>query len=159
MSGSRRLARQYAFVVLCSLDKQPMELGFALEQFWEASSIDESLAPDEQPMVPRTIFDAEKSFAHRIVNGVAEHTEEIDRLISSAAHNWTMERMAMVDRTILRLATYELLFENDIAGNVSLNEAVEMAKKFGEQNSRQFVNGVLDRIASQTKKVTKRKRG
>ena len=116
------------------------------------------LAPDEKPIVTRLIHDGEKAFAERIVVGVKHHLEEIDGFISSAAHNWTLERMAMVDRTILRLATYELLFEKEIAGNVSLNEAVELAKKFGEQNSRQFVNGVLDRIAGQARKgVRKRK--
>ncbi|HTM09538.1 MAG TPA: transcription antitermination factor NusB [Verrucomicrobiae bacterium] len=89
-----------------------------------------------------------KDFARRLIDGVLEHCEEIDRLVGQTAENWKLERIAKVDLVILRLATYELLFCPDIPVKVSLDEAIEIAKRFGSADSSTFINGVLDKIAT-----------
>jgi N utilization substance protein B len=88
-------------------------------------------------------------FANRIVVGYSEHRDEIDDLIRSASHHWRLERMPIVDRNVLRAAIVELRDMDDIPKRVTLNEAVELAKRFGSEGSGSFVNGVLDRIATE----------
>ncbi|MGQ9496585.1 MAG: transcription antitermination factor NusB [Thermoanaerobaculaceae bacterium] len=85
-----------------------------------------------------------REFALSLVRGVLEHWDEIDQRVSSQAEHWRLERMATVDRNILRLALYELLFEPDTPPAVVIDEAVELAKRFGSEHSGPFVNGVLD---------------
>lgn len=92
-----------------------------------------------------------KEFAHRLIHGVLEHRKDIDRQIGDATENWKFERIAKVDLVILRLATYELLFCPDIPQNVSLDEAIEIAKRFGSDDSSTFINGVLDKIAADSR--------
>jgi len=87
-------------------------------------------------------------FAIELVRGCAAALDEIDAKIREVSKHWRLERMARVDRNILRLATYELLKRPEVPRRVTLNEAVELAKRFGDENSPAFVNGVLDRIAS-----------
>jgi N utilization substance protein B len=82
-----------------------------------------------------------------LVIGCTEKREVIDEAIRAVSQNWRLERMAYVDRNIIRLAVYELLMLSDIPRNVTLNEAVELAKLFGDESSPSFINGVLDRIA------------
>lgn len=89
-----------------------------------------------------------EGFANRLVRGWAERRDAIDERIRDVSQHWRLERMARVDRNILRLATYELLALADVPRRVTLNEAVELAKRFGSEGSAGFVNGVLDRIAS-----------
>ena len=86
-------------------------------------------------------------YAREVVAGVEEHLAEIDRVLGEHAHAWTVDRMATVDRTILRLAVYELMFREDIPERVAISEAVEAAKELSTDESRGFVNGVLGRIA------------
>jgi transcription antitermination protein NusB len=78
------------------------------------------------------------------VQGTVDHQAEIDRLIREQAANWRLERMPVVDRNILRLAVYEMMFESDIPKLVVMDEAIELAKKFGSEQSSRFVNGLLD---------------
>ena len=87
------------------------------------------------------------AFALELVLGVAEHLDELDRIIGDHAHDWTVHRMAAVDRTILRLATYELLHRPDVPPSAAINEAVEAAKELSTEDSGRFVNGVLGAIA------------
>jgi transcription antitermination protein NusB len=89
-----------------------------------------------------------KEFARRLIAGVLEHREEIDRRVEQTAEHWKLDRIAKVDLVILRLATYELLFCPDIPLNVSLDEAIEIAKRFGSADSSTFINGILDKIAT-----------
>lgn len=89
-----------------------------------------------------------KDFARRLVAGVLEKREEIDLLIEGSAENWKLTRMSKVDLTILRIATYELLFCPDIPMNVSMDEAIEIGKRFGSEDSPTFINGVLDQVAA-----------
>lgn len=88
-----------------------------------------------------------KDFAHRLVSGVVSQQAEIDRLIEKCTEHWKLLRMAKVDLIILRLATYELVFCPDIPLNVSLDEAIEIGKRFGSGDSATFINGVLDQVA------------
>lgn len=86
-------------------------------------------------------------FCRALVDGVESHQDEIDEALSEISEHWSVARMPLVDRSILRLAAYEILFAGDIPASVSINEAVEMAKVFGGDDSSKFVNGVLGRLA------------
>jgi N utilization substance protein B len=86
-------------------------------------------------------------FCRQLVTGVEEHLPEIDEMIGTVSENWSVSRMPLVDRNILRLATYEVLFVDDVPPSVAINEAVELAKVFGGEDSSKFVNGVLGKIA------------
>ena len=94
---------------------------------------------------------AVKEFATALVTDICDKLNVIDETISGYATNWQLDRMATVDRNILRLASFELLFRNDIPPKVAINEAVELAKKYGDLESGKFVNGILDKI-NKTKK-------
>ncbi len=86
-------------------------------------------------------------FARSLVSGVLDHKDEIDRAIRQAAENWKISRMAKVDLTILRMASYEMLFCPDIPINVTMDEAIEIGKRYGSGESATFINGVLDQVA------------
>jgi len=88
-----------------------------------------------------------RDFARRLVSGVVSHRQEIDRLIEQSADHWRLTRMAKVDLTVLRMATYELLFCPDIPMNVSIDEAIEIGKRYGSGDSATFINGALDHVA------------
>ena len=88
-----------------------------------------------------------KEFARRLVSGVVSQTVELDRIIEQCTENWKLGRLAKVDLEIIRIAAYELMFCPDIPPNVSLDEAVEIAKRFGSAESATFINGVLDHVA------------
>jgi N utilization substance protein B len=131
--GSRRQGRELALQVLYQLDFQP-DLGAqnALVRFFSC------FAPEE---------DAEaRAFTERLVRGVGEAQGQIDQRIGQASRNWRLERMARVDRNLLRMAVFELCFEEDVPPKVAINEAIEIAKRFGTQETPAFVNGVLDRV-------------
>ena len=85
-------------------------------------------------------------FARTLIAGSCEHLEELDEHIRNAAENWVISRMAAVDRNILRLAVFELAHMDDIPPKVSIDEAIELAKQFGSEESGQFVNGILDKV-------------
>ena len=101
-----------------------------------------------------TIFWSEKEskdegvyeFSKRLIDGIQSHLQEIDDKISKYATNWQLKRMAVIDRNILRMGTYELIYAEDIPPKVTINEAVELAKKYGDTESSKFVNGVLDKL-------------
>ena len=165
MAGSRRLGRQQAFVILCSIDISGNPVHRAAQHMWGSSAIVEQLDPDEKPLVQRELVDDEKEFATHLVQGTLRNLEKIDQILDSATHNWTLDRMSLVDRNLLRLGAFEILFELDTPIRISINEAVELAKKFGEYSSiqgakgrysPQFVNGVLDKVASQSSRDYKR---
>jgi N utilization substance protein B len=88
-------------------------------------------------------------FSRQLLRGVEEHRKIIDEAIEGISENWVLSRMPIVDRNILRIAAYEILFEDDIPDSVSINEAVEMAKVYGGEDSSKFVNGILGRLADE----------
>jgi len=85
----------------------------------------------------------------RLALGVLEHCQEIDRLIEKYSENWRLVRMNIVDRTILRMAIFELLYCEEIPPKVTLNEAIELGKRYGSEDSGSFINGILDRIQNE----------
>ena len=139
---SRRLARETALQVLFERDltKEALNTTEIVER-WAAEFV-----------VP----EGSRIFAQELVDGTIAHQEEIDQTIASIAQDWTLSRMANVDRNVMRLATYEILFCQDIPGRVSLNEAIELAKRFGGEESAKFVNGILDRVVASVSKVERK---
>ncbi len=96
--------------------------------------------------------DAVKQFAMLLVEGMLKHLNDIDKLITKYTDNWRIERMAVIDRNIIRMATFELIYLEQIPPKVAINEAVDLAKRFGDDESGRFVNGVLDKINKQERK-------
>ncbi len=93
--------------------------------------------------------DSPSEFSLDLVEGVISHQQELDDLIACYADNWALDRMPLLDRNIIRISLYEMLYEQDIPFSVSINEAVELAKAYGTEDSGKFVNGVLGKIASE----------
>ncbi|MBI5073750.1 MAG: transcription antitermination factor NusB [Nitrospirae bacterium] len=93
-----------------------------------------------------------KQFSEELVSGTLEHLDEIDERIRQAAEHWKMDRMASVDRNIMRFAVFELLYRNDIPPKVTINESLEIAKKFSSSEAASFINGLLDKIARESRK-------
>jgi transcription antitermination protein NusB len=153
--GMRHIARERAVQFLFQNDLNPGEgLDAALDQFWEtqrSAAIAEEKADAHwgQPVAlpPMTATECSvRQFADRLIRGTLEHQEETDAQITKFAKNWDLRRMAVVDRNILRLAIYEMMHRDDIPPVVSINEAVDIAKKFSTEDSGKFVNGILDKI-------------
>jgi transcription antitermination protein NusB len=128
--GTRRKAREYALQMLFQWDITHDPIEAIAASFWENH--------EEQPAVIE--------FARRLVTQTVEHVEKIDSVIRSHAEHWRLDRMAVVDRNILRLATQELLFDTETPGTVVINEAIEIARRYSAQESPQFINGILDSI-------------
>jgi transcription antitermination factor NusB len=97
-----------------------------------------------------------KQFSEELVNGTLTNLKEIDSRIRLAAEHWKMDRMASVDRNIMRFAVYELLYRNDIPPAVTINESLEIAKKFSSSEAASFINGLLDKIARESRKKTEK---
>ena len=153
--GKRREARERAVQFLFQHDLNPPEdLEQALDEFWDsqrAAAIAEDKGPANwgQPveLPPPTAEEAAiRLFAEPLIRGTLEHRDEIDEHIKKHAKNWDLHRIAAVDRNILRLAIYEMLHRDDIPPVVSINEAVDIAKKFSTDDSGKFVNGILDKV-------------
>jgi len=152
--GSRRIARQYALMILYGIDLSEDLPEKAVSNFWQALELDEELAADERPLSKRSPQVSERAFAEMLVQGVCGKIVEIDNEIDRSSMNWSLSRMATAERNILRIGVFELLFKDDIPIKVSINEAIEMAKIFCESNAvskrnsaPQFINGVLDNIS------------
>ncbi len=111
----------------------------AIDNFWASSILKDT---DESV----------KAFSLRLVSGVIANIEEIDKKITEYAQNWKLERMAIVDRNIMRLGCFELVYCEDIPAKVSINEAVDLAKKFSGAESGKFVNAILDKVKPKEKK-------
>ena len=128
--GKRRKARELALMILYELEFQSGEAKAILDAFWQ----DHLVPPDV------------RAFTESLVRGTVESGPELDRLIAANAAHWSLARIALVERNILRLAVYELVYRDDIPERVAINEAIELAKLYGSQESGAFVNGVLDQI-------------
>jgi transcription antitermination factor NusB len=127
----RRKARELALQFLYQLELRGDSVpGPSEAEFWARHPVD----------------DDARQFASGIVRGVTANQERIDRTITECTEHWDLDRMAVVDRNILRLAVYELLWPTGVPPKVAINEAIEIAKKFGTQESSRFINGILDRV-------------
>ncbi len=87
-----------------------------------------------------------RSFAEELVRGVARERRFLDNVVAGSAENWRVERMAVVDRNVLRMAVYEMLFDDEVPPPVAIDEAIEVARKFGSEESGSFINGILDAV-------------
>jgi N utilization substance protein B len=130
--GLRREGRELALQMLYALDSNSsVGLRETLQTF-----------RDEQAEVTGRV----REFAEELVNGIRENSETIDEAVRARSKNWSLSRMPRVDLNVMRMATYELMFRSDIPKKVSINEAIEIARKFGDKESPAFVNGILDEI-------------
>ncbi|MCX8044973.1 MAG: transcription antitermination factor NusB [Desulfobacterota bacterium] len=127
---SRRKSRECAVQILYQIEMTGNNPDLALQFFW-----------DNYPQ-----RETDKEFTERLVKGALKHKKKIDACIKKTAVNWSLKRLTPVDVSILRMAVFELLFCPDIPYKVTLNEAIELGKKFGSEKSAPFINGVLDHI-------------
>lgn len=128
--NGRRETREWIVQFLFQLDFNPEPIDIALTDFWEE----------------KTPKDREKTYAEEIIKGVVQRKDELDEKLSQYATRWNSDRMGAVDRTVMRVALFEMLYRDDVPPIVSINEAVHFAKDFSSFQSGRFVNGVLDRI-------------
>ena len=135
--GSRRKAREYALQMLFQWDITHDSIDQIQATFWEGQD-----EPEET-----------REFAETLASRSIENVEKIDRLIERHAENWRLDRMAVVDRNILRLATYEFLYDPETPKTIVINEAIEIARRFSAQESPQFINGILDSIRKEVENL------
>ena len=128
--GKRHRARELALQILYQLDIRKERSEQILQEFWEENDAEKDV----------------RNFTNTLVKGVEEKRLEIDKLLTEFAFNWNLSRMSVIDRTILRLGSFEILFLKEIPPAVSIDEAIELAKTFGNDNSSKFVNGILNRV-------------
>lgn len=128
--GRRRRGREFALQLLFQIDLAGGEPDAAFGEFWASREAD----------------DESRAFAEHLVRGVHAERAGLDRAISESAENWRVERMATVDRNVLRLAVYELLHDPETPAVVVIDEAIEVGKRFGSEKSGSFINGILDGV-------------
>jgi N utilization substance protein B len=145
----RRNAREYALQFVYGIDmidpaaRKKTDISSELESFWKGTKENEPEA---------------KKFAEELIRGTISNLDDIDSLIQKAADKWKLIRIAAIDRNIMRVAVYELIYRDDIPDAVSINESLEIAKKFSTAESAAFINGILDKISKDFKsKAAKQK--
>ena len=158
MANKRRNAREAALQILYMIEiGKPKNRTHAIHRYWEHDWLVESechlcLEECSDRNKPKSRFFspvnrlAESRFAEQLVEGVLDNLAQIDHEIEEHSHNWKLNRMSFIDRNILRVAIFELLSCDEIPPKVSINEAIEIAKIYGDTNSPAFVNGILDQI-------------
>ena len=155
MSNNRRIGREYALKMLFAfqLDKDQSESDQRLDSFLNHYRFADDVLgePLEEINIPLTT--STRLFAESIVKGVVEFRSVIDLRISEVAKNWSLQRMTPVDVSILRIGAYELLYRPEIPDPVVIDEAIEIAKRYGTKDSPAFINGLLDKISKNTVKI------
>ncbi len=132
---NRTQSREYALQMLYQADIRHIGYEQILQEFWQEST------PTDKEIT---------AFANALFAGTFARKTEIDATIADYADNWNMKRMAVIDRNILRLGVFELLHQTDVPSKVCINEAIELAKRFGDADSSKFINGILDAIHKKT---------
>ena len=132
--GKKRQARESALQILFQLEFNETQVETSILQFWEDRK------------APQDVKDSTAS----LVKGVRSHLEAIDSIIQGVSENWRLSRMVLIDRNILRMATFELYFGEDLAPAIIINEAIEIAKKYSGDQSAAFINGILDALNKKT---------
>jgi N utilization substance protein B len=148
--GSRRSGREYALKILYSLYDQEDPIEQVLSSFWHnfrfrADVLGEP--EDSDASVPEDVVE----FTEQLVLGVYENLEEIDKTLLATSKHWALDRMPRLDLSLMRLACYELLWMPATPAGVVINEAIEVAKRYGTKDTPAFLNGVLDKVAKQVK--------
>jgi transcription antitermination protein NusB len=151
MAGPRRRAREVALQILIQSDVSPEIEGAAAVRLYfdhlaDIAPMDDADSEQEAAGRPPAV---DRALVDELVLGVASHRDELDAVVQDLSRNWRLERMALVERNIIRLALYEMKYAPSIPTNVALNEAVELAKRFGTSEGAAFVNGLLDRAATE----------
>jgi len=136
--GKRRKARESTLQILFQIEFDSSSLEKIVNSYWE------NIAYSEEEI---------RSYSTWLVEGILSHKEEIDRIIQSVSEHWRVPRMAIIDRNILRIAVFELLYEEKVAPAIVINEAIEIAKKYSGEQAGTFVNGILDAIRKQLPKI------
>lgn len=134
--GNRHKSRELALQVLYEMEMKSAEPKSVFDLFWKHEESTKEV----------------KQFTTDIVEGVYRNRKEIDHIIERHSTHWKLSRMAVVDRNILRVGVYELLYDHDVPTNVILNEAIELGKGFGTEDSGSFINGILDHVAREVRK-------
>ena len=132
----RTRSRELALQVLYQVDARGVDALEQMDHFLQSEEVNETEVHE---------------FTRKLVKGTIEAKESIDELLSAAAENWKLHRMAIVDRNILRMAVYEMLHIEEIPSKVSINEAIELGKRYSTKQSGSFINGILDRIRREQK--------
>lgn len=133
--GNRRLSRELVIQFLYLTEMNEGEVTSQLESFWENNSCEKDV----------------QSFTEDILNDIFDHKKEIDARLEKYSDNWTLSRMTVIDRNLLRMAASELMYSKTVPPKVAIDEAVEIAKKYGSEDSPNFINGILDRILKELK--------
>ncbi|MFQ5992815.1 MAG: transcription antitermination factor NusB [Nitrospiraceae bacterium] len=139
--GSRRQSRVCALQILFQWDVHGT-VGDWLDDFWVQHPVEGEV----------------RQFAEQLAEGVVSHHKDVDGLISAHATNWTVGRMPIVDRNIIRLGLYELLWIPEVPAKVSVNEAIELAKRFADDETKRFVNGILDQVLKEDPRLEAKRR-
>jgi N utilization substance protein B len=128
--GSRRKSREVALQLLYMWEFASGDIDRALSHFWREGELDDKVV----------------SFARNLALGTINNLEDIDKYITDSSEHWRLDRMALIDRNVMRMAVYEFLYTPSTPRKVVINEAIEVAKRFSTEESTQFVNGILDNI-------------
>jgi len=145
LMGQRRKSREIALQMLYQMEMTGQPPHEVIELYYELESGDENQNPDAAASV--------RPFAEELMKGVYAHRGELDTMIVAASENWRIERMSIIDRNVLRIALYEMLYRLEIPPKVSLNEAIDLGKTFGSPDSGAFINGILDHLLPEVNKV------
>lgn len=138
--GTRHQARERALQILFQHDIHG-KAGVKLDEFWKEY----------------TTTDEAKAFAEQLVKGVLEHKKDLDALLGTYATNWKVSRMPIVDRNILRAGLFEFLWMDEVPAKVTMDEAIELAKSFGDEEASKFVNGILDKVLATEPKLAEKR--
>jgi len=137
--GRRRKAREETLRILFRLEFENKQIEKTLDQYWESKKTSEEI----------------KEYSTWLVKGIISDLAKIDNIIQQVSEHWRISRMALVDRNILRMAVFELLYEENIAPAIVINEAIEIAKKYSGDEAATFVNGILDAVRKDLKDIKK----
>ena len=132
--GKRRKSRESTLQILFQLEFDDSDPDRVIKQFWKGKKVSREI----------------KEYSLYLIKGVTSHQDSIDRIIQSASEHWRISRMAVVDRNILRMAVFELLYAEGLPAAIVINEAIEVAKKFSSDQAAQFINGILDALRKQS---------
>ena len=135
--SKRRKSREHTLKILYRRDITKEDINEIIKSYWKENNINSSIT----------------EFSEQLAKGTADNLEKIDDYIKKVSEHWAIDRMGVIDRNLLRMAVQELLFMEDIPLNVTIDEAIEIAKKFGTNDSANFVNGVLDKIKNDLEKT------